>query len=163
VPTICSGGCAISGRVSAGVRPARQTKLQQEANQGAVGLIVARRKQDGKSGHIVAVSRKPTPIGRAQRCGRSHEAAASQAGVVNFRRGTSTLETGGRAINSRKVPFGCTPDRPRRNAQPARIGCANGGKGIDHPGSAQIRASSVRLPLIRSGLRHHIASHRAAY
>jgi hypothetical protein len=31
------------------------TKLQQEANQGATALIVARRKQDGKSGHIVAV------------------------------------------------------------------------------------------------------------
>ena len=31
------------------------TKLQQEVNQGAIGLIVARRKEDGKSGHIVAV------------------------------------------------------------------------------------------------------------
>src|SRR5215204_4704191 len=31
------------------------TKLQQEANQGVIGLIVARRKEDGKSGHIVAV------------------------------------------------------------------------------------------------------------
>jgi hypothetical protein len=31
------------------------TKLQQEANQGAVCLIVARRKEEGKSGHLVAV------------------------------------------------------------------------------------------------------------
>src|SRR5262249_46453814 len=31
------------------------TKLQQEANQGGIGLIVARRKEDGRSGHIVVV------------------------------------------------------------------------------------------------------------
>ena len=31
------------------------TKLQTEVNQGAIGLIVARRKEDGRSGHIVMV------------------------------------------------------------------------------------------------------------
>jgi hypothetical protein len=31
------------------------TKLQQESNQGAIGIIVPRRKEDGRSGHIVAV------------------------------------------------------------------------------------------------------------
>ena len=33
----------------------RLSKLPQEVNQGAIGLIVARRKQNGKSGHIVIV------------------------------------------------------------------------------------------------------------
>ena len=31
------------------------TKLQQAANQGAIGLIVARRKEEGEPGHIVVV------------------------------------------------------------------------------------------------------------
>ena len=31
------------------------TKLQEAANLGGIGIIVARRKIDGKSGHIVAV------------------------------------------------------------------------------------------------------------
>jgi len=52
------------------------TKLQQEASQGAIGLIVARRKQDGKSGHIVAVVPETATERAAQRRGRSHPAAA---------------------------------------------------------------------------------------
>ena len=68
------------------------TKLQQEASQGAVGLIVARRKQDGKSGHIVAV----VPETETERAVRNTDGEVtrplqSQAGMVNFRRGTSTL------------------------------------------------------------------------
>ncbi len=68
------------------------TKLQQEANQGAAGLIVARRKQDGKSGHIVAVVPE-TETERAARntAGEVTRPLQSQAGAVNFRRGTSTL------------------------------------------------------------------------
>lgn len=68
------------------------TKLQQEADQGAVGLIVARRKQDGKSGHIVAVVPE-TETERAERntAGEVTRPLQSQAGAVNFRRGTSTL------------------------------------------------------------------------
>ena len=31
------------------------TKLQQNANQGGLGLIIARRKEDGRSGHMVMV------------------------------------------------------------------------------------------------------------
>ncbi|WP_065753405.1 hypothetical protein [Bradyrhizobium paxllaeri] len=68
------------------------TKLQQEANIGAVGLIVARRKQDGKSGHIVAVVPE-TNDHRAARnaAGEVTRPLQSQAGARNFRRGTGTL------------------------------------------------------------------------
>ena len=68
------------------------TKLQQEANMGAVGLIVARRKQDGKSGHIVAVVPE-TNDARAVRnsAGEVTKPLQSQAGAVNFRRGTGSL------------------------------------------------------------------------
>ena len=53
-PTICSGGCAFGPRFG-WRQTGTLTKLQTEANAGAVGLIVARRKIDGKSGHIVMV------------------------------------------------------------------------------------------------------------
>src|SRR5262249_1974662 len=68
------------------------TKLQQEANQGAIGLIVARRKQDGKSGHIVAVVPE-TEDDRATRdsAGEVTKPLQSQAGAQNFRRGTGQL------------------------------------------------------------------------
>jgi hypothetical protein len=68
------------------------TKLQTEANFGAVGLIVARRKIDGKSGHIVAVVPE-TDEDRARRDGSGEVVAPlqSQAGASNFRYGTSTL------------------------------------------------------------------------
>ncbi len=68
------------------------TKLQQEADQGAIGLIVARRKEDGKSGHIVAVVAE-TETDRAVRnaAGDVTKPLQSQAGAVNFRRGTGSL------------------------------------------------------------------------
>jgi hypothetical protein len=68
------------------------TKLQQEASQGAIGLIVARRKEDGKSGHIVAVAPE-TETERAVRnaAGEVTRPLQSQAGAVNFRRGTGSL------------------------------------------------------------------------
>jgi hypothetical protein len=65
------------------------TKLQQEANQGAIGIIVARRKEDGRSGHIVAVV--PETAQKRARRDASGEVVAplqSQAGVRNFRYGT---------------------------------------------------------------------------
>jgi hypothetical protein len=68
------------------------TKLQQEANQGAIGLIVARRKQDGKSGHIVAVvpeTKTETAVRNA--AGEVTRPLQSQAGSVNFRRGNGKL------------------------------------------------------------------------
>lgn len=64
------------------------TKLQQEANQGAIGMIVARRKEDGRSGHIVAVVPE-TEDERAKRnsAGEVTAPLQSQAGSVNFRYG----------------------------------------------------------------------------
>ena len=67
------------------------TKLQEAANQGALGLIVARRREDGRSGHIVMVVPE---IGdnRARRNAKGEVIAPlqSQAGTVNFRYGRGT-------------------------------------------------------------------------
>jgi hypothetical protein len=68
------------------------TKLQQNANQGGLGIIVARRTEDGKSGHIVAVV--PESVDQAARRDAEGNVIApvqSQAGSRNFRRGTGTL------------------------------------------------------------------------
>lgn len=64
-------------------------KLQLAANQGALGLIVARRKEDGRSGHIVLVVPE-TDSQRARRDGAGSVVAPlqSQAGASNFRYGT---------------------------------------------------------------------------
>ncbi|MNQ99081.1 hypothetical protein D3C85_1148030 [compost metagenome] len=64
------------------------TKLQTEANQGAVGIIVARRREDGKSGHIVMVVPETTDD-TAKRDGSGDVTAPlqSQAGARNFRLG----------------------------------------------------------------------------
>jgi len=65
------------------------TKLQEGANQGALGLIIARRKEDGRSGHMVMVVPE---IGdkRARRnaAGEVIAPLQSQAGSVNCRFGT---------------------------------------------------------------------------
>jgi hypothetical protein len=67
------------------------TKLQTEANVGAVALIVARRTDDGKSGHITIVVPE-TADEQARRDGSGEVIAPlqSQAGAANFRRGTGT-------------------------------------------------------------------------
>jgi hypothetical protein len=69
------------------------SKLQQGADQGAIGLIVARRKQDGLSGHIVAVVPE-TDDERARRNAAGDVIAPhqSQAGAVNFRYGTGRVD-----------------------------------------------------------------------
>lgn len=69
------------------------TKLQTEVNQGAIGLIVARRVIDGKSGHIVAVVPEIGEL-RARRntAGEVIAPLQSQAGVTNFRFGTSKVD-----------------------------------------------------------------------
>jgi hypothetical protein len=69
------------------------SKLQLEVNQGAVGLIVARRKEDGLSGHIVVVVPE-TDDHRARRdaAGEVIAPLQSQAGVKNFRYGTGKLD-----------------------------------------------------------------------
>jgi len=66
--------------------------LQKEVNQGAIGLIVARRKEDGRSGHIVMI----VPETMDQRAKRNPEGDViaplqSQAGSINFRYGTGRL------------------------------------------------------------------------
>src|SRR5947207_15812951 len=68
------------------------TILQQNANQGGVSLIVARRKEDGRSGHIVMVVPETDAQGaRRNSAGDVVAPVQSQAGSVNFRRGTGTL------------------------------------------------------------------------
>jgi hypothetical protein len=68
------------------------TSLQTEINTGAIGLIVARRNEDGRSGHIVAV----VPETNDQEAKRDATGAViaplqSQAGARNFRYGTGRL------------------------------------------------------------------------
>jgi hypothetical protein len=67
------------------------TALQQGANQGAIGIIVARRKEDGRSGHIVAVVPETTD-NKAKRDNTGNVIAPlqSQAGARNFQYGTGT-------------------------------------------------------------------------
>lgn len=65
------------------------TKLQMEVNQGAVGVIVARRKEEGRSGHVVMVVPETVEM-IAKRDARGDVIAPlqSQAGATNFRYGT---------------------------------------------------------------------------
>jgi hypothetical protein len=69
------------------------SQLQDEANLGALGLIVARRKEDGKSGHIVMVVPE-TDDQKAKRdaSGQVIAPVQSQAGARNFARGTGTKD-----------------------------------------------------------------------
>jgi hypothetical protein len=65
------------------------TKLQTEANQGAIALIVARRVLDGLSGHIVpVVPEHGSHRARRDSAGEVTAPLQSQAGVTNFRYGT---------------------------------------------------------------------------
>lgn len=72
-------------------RAATLNELQDHANMGGISLIVARRKEDGRSGHIVAVVPE-TANETAQRdaAGNVTLPLQSQAGTVNFRHGRST-------------------------------------------------------------------------
>lgn len=65
------------------------SKLQLEVNQGAIGLIVARRKEDGRSGHIVVVVPETNEHqARRDATGEVIAPLQSQAGVSNFRYNT---------------------------------------------------------------------------
>jgi hypothetical protein len=64
------------------------TKLQLAANSGGIGLIVARRKEDGKSGHIVVVVPEIDKLALRDTTGEVLSPVQSQAGTVNFRYGT---------------------------------------------------------------------------
>ena len=63
-------------------------ELQTEVNQGAIGVVVARRREDGRSGHIVMLVPE-TDEHRAQRdaSGKVVAPLQSQAGATNFRYG----------------------------------------------------------------------------
>ena len=64
------------------------TKLQQEVNQGAIGVIVARRKNDGLSGHIaVVVPETDDHSAKRDANGEVTAPLQSQAGRNNFRYG----------------------------------------------------------------------------
>jgi hypothetical protein len=64
------------------------TKLQTEVNAGALGLIVARRKIDGKSGHIVmVVPETDVEVAKRDAAGQVIAPLQSQAGRENFRYG----------------------------------------------------------------------------
>lgn len=70
-------------------RTGTTTKLQEAANQGGIGIIVARRKEDGRSGHIViVVPETATDVARRNTAGEVIAPLQSQAGATNFRRGT---------------------------------------------------------------------------
>ncbi|HEU4766930.1 MAG TPA: hypothetical protein VFS77_06130 [Pyrinomonadaceae bacterium] len=65
------------------------TSLQLEVNQGAVGVIVARRKNDGLSGHIaVVVPETDAESAKRNSAGEVTAPLQSQAGRNNFRYGT---------------------------------------------------------------------------
>jgi len=69
------------------------TKLQDAANLGGLGIIVARRQEDGRSGHIVMVVPE-TDSNRARRNSDGEVIAPlqSQAGSVNFQYGRGILD-----------------------------------------------------------------------
>ena len=68
------------------------TKLQTEVNIGAIGLVVARRSDDGRPGHITIVIPE-TGDDKAKRDGAGDVIAPlqSQAGATNFMRATGML------------------------------------------------------------------------
>jgi hypothetical protein len=64
------------------------SKIQQAANQGGIGLIVARRVQDGLSGHVVVVVPEGDQVSaKRNSAGEVTAPVQSQAGSTNFRRG----------------------------------------------------------------------------
>lgn len=64
------------------------TKLQQAANQGGVGIVIARRIQDGLSGHVVVVAPEGDKLSaKRNSAGEVTTLVQSQAGSSNFQRG----------------------------------------------------------------------------
>jgi hypothetical protein len=64
--------------------------LQQAANAGAVGIIVARRAQSNRSGHITAVAPESGAIQAVRKDGAVSAPVQSEAGARNHARGTGT-------------------------------------------------------------------------
>lgn len=66
-------------------------ELQNHANLGGIGLIVARRRNEGRSGHIVlVVPETASETAKHDTSGRVEYALQSQAGSVNFKYGLGT-------------------------------------------------------------------------
>ena len=68
------------------------TKLQLAANSGGIGTIVARRKEDGKSGHIVMVVPEITKRATWSSSGEVTAPLQSQAGSTNFQYSTGRAD-----------------------------------------------------------------------
>jgi len=67
------------------------TKLQNEANLGAVALVIAKRKEEGKPGHVtMVVPERGALRARRDTAGEVIVPLQSQAGASNFQFGTST-------------------------------------------------------------------------
>jgi hypothetical protein len=69
------------------------TKLQMEVNQGAIGLIIARRTDNERPGHMTVIIPE-TGDAKAKRAENGDVIAPlqSQEGATNFRRGTGKLD-----------------------------------------------------------------------
>ncbi len=68
------------------------SKLQNAANLGGVGLIIARRKDEGRSGHVTVVVPETNLVtARRDATGAVIAPVQSQAGAVNFKAGTGRL------------------------------------------------------------------------
>jgi hypothetical protein len=69
------------------------TKMQDEVNLGAIGIIVARRREDGRSGHIVGVvPENGQNVARRNASGQIITPLQSQAGSTNFKYGTGKVD-----------------------------------------------------------------------
>jgi len=76
------------GRVKSGL-----AKLQQDVNLGAIWLVVARRKDEGRPGHIsIVVPEMDDLMARRNAEGVVVAPVQSQAGAVNFRRATGKAQ-----------------------------------------------------------------------
>lgn len=74
-------------------RTGSATSLQREANQGAVAMIAAERKQNGRPGHLAMVVPETARLSaRRDAAGEVIAPLQSQAGSVNLRRGTGIAE-----------------------------------------------------------------------
>ena len=85
-PTTSTAGCSAFGPRFGWRQTGTLDKLQAEANLGAVALVIARRKQDGRSGHVtLVVPEKDAFKARRNAAGVVIAPLQSQAGARNFR------------------------------------------------------------------------------
>jgi hypothetical protein len=68
------------------------TGLQRAANRGKVALIVARRTEEARAGHLVMVPPETASLRARRERGKVVVPVQSQAGDVNFKRSTDALD-----------------------------------------------------------------------